>query len=442
MLRYIVKRCLYAVLTIFGVMLLTFVLFRMSAGDPAETLLGKNPTPRDVESLRARLGTDKPLFWGRLKRTECFSSADFRNGRTNFPGVTYQGRNIPGKDALELVPGSEILFPLNFEPDGGKVRAEVRADGPVVICGKAYQPDADGIAAAELCPVPSRIVLSVPADAAGNTGIRGAAFYVPNSSPWNSQLADSFREVISFSSEFPYVRCFDFGNTLLTREPISRKLRKGMGPSLCVMLPVFFGELFCGIVLAMMSCAFHGRWPDWVICVLSVAGMSVSYLVLILAGQWFLAYYLNLFPVWGWGELRHIALPVMLGIVSGTGGGVRFYRSVFLDELNREYLRTAYAKGVSASAVYMKHLLRNAVVPIITRASTTLPFLFTGSLLLESFFGIPGLGYEGINALHDSDLQMLKALVLTGAFLFVLINLLTDIACAWSDPRMRVAKTE
>ena len=117
-----------------------------------------------------------------------------------------------------------------------------------------------------------------------------------------------------------------------------------------------------------------------------------------------------------------------------------FYRTVFLNEMNREYLRTAKAKGLSSFILYFKHLLKNAMVPIITRASTTLPFLFTGSLLLESFFGIPGLGYEGINALHDSDLQLLKALVLLGAFLFILINLLTDIAYAYVDPRMRIKK--
>ena len=132
--------------------------------------------------------------------------------------------------------------------------------------------------------------------------------------------------------------------------------------------------------------------------------------------------------------------PLRIGIISGTGSGARFYRTVFLNEAGREYLRTARAKGLSSFKVYFKHMLKNALVPIITRASTVLPFLFTGSLLLESFFGIPGLGYEGINALNDSDLQMLKALVILGAFLFVAINLLTDLVYAWADPRMRPSK--
>ena len=121
-----------------------------------------------------------------------------------------------------------------------------------------------------------------------------------------------------------------------------------------------------------------------------------------------------------------------------SGSGVRFYRTVFLDEIRREYIRTAAAKGAHPVRVYGVHLLRNALVPIITRASTVLPFLFTGSLLLESFFGIPGLGYEGVNALNSSDLSMLKALVLLGAILFIVINLVTDVAYAWVDPRVRV----
>lgn len=119
---------------------------------------------------------------------------------------------------------------------------------------------------------------------------------------------------------------------------------------------------------------------------------------------------------------------------------MRFYRSVFVNELNREYLRTAAAKGCPPFAIYSRHLLRNAAIPIITRAGSVLPFLFTGSLLLESFFGIPGLGYAGLDALNNSDLQLLKALVVVSALLFVAINLITDIVYAWADPRIRMAK--
>ncbi|MFA7184455.1 MAG: ABC transporter permease, partial [Victivallales bacterium] len=126
------------------------------------------------------------------------------------------------------------------------------------------------------------------------------------------------------------------------------------------------------------------------------------------------------------------------GIAGGLGGSVRFYRTVFVNELNREYLRTAAAKGCSNFTIYTRHLLRNAAIPIITHATAALPFLFTGSLLLETFFGIPGLGYLGVEALNNSDLQLLKALVIISAILFVTMNTLADIAYAWADPRIRL----
>jgi peptide/nickel transport system permease protein len=129
-------------------------------------------------------------------------------------------------------------------------------------------------------------------------------------------------------------------------------------------------------------------------------------------------------------------LPVIIGIISGVGGGIRFYRTIFINELKKEYLRTAHAKGISPFFVYFKHLMKNAAVPIITRSAAILPFLFTGSLLLESFFGIPGLGYAGINALMNSDIQLLKALVIMTAILFIVVNTIADIINAWADPRV------
>ena len=435
MFHYVIRRCAYSILILLGVLILTFVMFRMAAGDPTGTLLGKNPTPQDVENLRSSLGADKPLFWGKWRKTECFSSASFRKKRTNFPGITFTGENVPGDNALTLPPGSAISFQQNFTPEQDRILVEIRASAPLRVGETTLSPE-KGVIRMELSPVPAELTIANPSD--GEAAVEEAGFFKPSAHAWDSQLTDSLLEIVQFSSHFPYLKFFNFGNTLQTREPIREKLWHGIWPSLFLMLPIFLGELLLGILLALISCAYRLRLADRIIVVLSVAGMSISYLAMIIFGQWFLAYYLNLFPVWGWGDVRHLLLPVAIGILSGTGSGVRFYRTVFVNEINREYLRTAAAKGVSGTTLYLKHLLRNAMVPIITRASTELPFLFTGSLLLESFFGIPGLGYEGINALHDSDLQLLKALVLTGAFLFVVINLLTDIAYAWADPRMRI----
>ena len=434
--RYIVKRILYSIWILLGIMVVTFVLFRVSAGDPTAVLLGKNPTAADVEAMRDSMGCDKPLFFGNWRITELYPSADFTGGRTEVPGIELNGiepENAAGQDGLRLGTGS-IIFKRQFTNKEAKNRIILSGSGHFRVNGQEIELTSGGTAI-ELDDTPGELTVT-GLDA--NCILISAGFERPNRAWYDSQALDSVKELVAFSSKFPYVSFFNFGNTLLTHESIRGKLWRGMVPSLMIMLPIFFGELVLGIVLAMISCAFQDRILDRAIVVLSVAGMSVSYLVLIILGQWFLAYYLNLFPVWGWDSPNCVILPVIIGVVSGTGGGVRFYRTVFLDEIRREYIRTATAKGATPKRVYGIHLLRNALVPIITRASTELPFLFTGSLLLESFFGIPGLGYEGVNALNSSDLSMLKALVLLGAILFIVINLITDVAYAWVDPRVRV----
>ena len=431
--RYIVKRILYSVWILLGIMIVTFVLFRVSSGDPTAVLLGKNPTPADVEAMRDSMGCDKPLFFGRWRVTELYPSADFTGGRSEFPGVGLSETAESTPEGLRPCLGT-VSFRRQFPNREREIRLTLAGTGRFRVAGLELV----------LSPKGTTLVLSDAPDELAVTGLAPdsllirAGFERPNRAWYDSQALDSVKELVTFSARFPYVRFFNFGNTLLTHESIRGKLWRGMVPSLMIMLPIFFGELLLGIVLAMISCAFQDRILDRAIVVLSVAGMSISYLVLIILGQWFLAYYLNLFPVWGWDSPRCLALPVIIGIVSGTGSGVRFYRTVFLDEIRKEYVRTAAAKGASPLRVYGVHLLRNALVPIITRASTVLPFLFTGSLLLESFFGIPGLGYEGVNALNSSDLSMLKALVLLGAVLFIGINLVTDVAYAWVDPRVRV----
>ena len=431
--RYIVRRILYSVWILLGIMIVTFVLFRVSSGDPTAVLLGKNPTPADVEAMRDSMGCDKPLFFGSWRVTELYPSADFTGGRSEFPGIALSETAEAAPEGLRPRLGS-VTFHRQFPNREKAIRLTLAGSGRFRVAGLELV----------LSPKGTELVLSEAPDDLVVTGLDPdsllirAGFERPNRAWYDSQAMDSLKEFVTFSSSFPYIRFFNFGNTLLTHESIRGKLWRGMVPSLMIMLPIFFGELLLGIVLAMISCAFQDRILDRAIVVLSVAGMSISYLVLIILGQWFLAYYLNLFPVWGWDSPRCLALPVIIGIVSGTGSGVRFYRTVFLDEIRKEYVRTAAAKGASPFRVYGVHLLRNALVPIITRASTVLPFLFTGSLLLESFFGIPGLGYEGVNALNSSDLAMLKALVLLGAVLFIGINLITDVAYAWVDPRVRV----
>ncbi len=432
MLSYILRRTAYSILVIVGVMLLTFVLFRFAAGDPAEILLGKNPSPLEVEQLRKDLSSDKPLFWGNWQKTEIFRSAKF-NEKKEYSGIKTEGAAEYCKGFLKIDCG-KLSFTRNFELTDTKLSANIAFRGTFAIQGKIYFSSTWKNKFIELMDSKEDLVLSTDKV----LELKHVEFYREYKTPWDSQLLASFREIMSFSEAFPFLSFLNFGKTLQTKEDIRHVLWRGMWPSLFLMLPIFFGEFVFGIALALVSTAFRGRWVDRAIMISAVAGMSISYLVFIIFGQWYLGYYFNWFPVWGYGSVKYLALPVIIGILSGLGGGVRFYRTVFVNELNREYLRTAEAKGCTPYSVYCKHLLGNAMIPIITRATTLLPFLFTGSLLLESFFGIPGLGYAGINALMNSDLQMIKSLVIVTAFIFVFVNLLSDIAYAWADPRVRL----
>jgi peptide/nickel transport system permease protein len=147
---------------------------------------------------------------------------------------------------------------------------------------------------------------------------------------------------------------------------------------------------------------------------------------------------LNWFPVWGYESWCYLLLPVLIGITTGLGRDVRFYRTVMLDEMYREYIRTAIAKGAGPVRVLFRHVLRNALVPVITNVSMSIPYLFMGSILLESYFGIPGVGNMSINAIHSSDVDVIRAVVIIGAVLYMVANLVTDLCYAWVDPRVRL----
>ena len=399
MFHFIVRRTLYSILILLGVVALTFALFNVAAGDPAAAVLGKNARPDEVESLRRELGADLPLFYGKLCATEAFPA--WRKDGEPPHGVEHQN--------------GQLTFRQHF-PARAPVVAKVTRNGVSSECE----------------------VGSAPLFAIDAAGVERVEFFRVQPSPWNSQFRRAIAEIVSLRPAFPYLHVLDFGRTVTTREPISTILLRGVWPSLCLMIPIFLGELIAGLALALVAAAFKDTLIDRALVIVSVAGMSVSYLVVIIFAQWFLGYYYGWFPVWGFEGIAYLALPVLVGILCGIGGNVRFYRTVFANELRREYLRTAAAKGLSPLRVYGRHLLRNAALQIITRASAALPFLFTGSLLLESFFGIPGLGFAGVDALYNSDLQLLKALVVTSALLFIVMNLLADLAYAWADPRIRL----
>lgn len=310
MLKYALRRIAEVIPTTVGILLLTFLLFNVVGGSPAEVILGKNATAESIAAFNRKWGYDKPLIWS--------TDSQF----VNFVGALVKG---------------------------------------------------------------------------------------------------------------------DLGYSIEMDEPVKDVLLRGVGPSLSLTVPILIGGTIVALMLAMLAAAFRGGFPDKAVLVGSTVLMSVNYVVWVLLGQFLLSFKAGIFPVWGYGGAFYLVLPVLIGIVSSLGTDVRFFRTAILDESYKPYVLTARSKGLSRAAVMLRHILPNALIPIVTYVSLSIPWLFTGSLLLESFFGIPGLGSVSINAIHSADMAVVRALVVLGALLYQFVNLATDLLYAALDPRVRFA---
>jgi peptide/nickel transport system permease protein len=233
---------------------------------------------------------------------------------------------------------------------------------------------------------------------------------------------------------------FDFGAADDGRD-IAREIRTRMWPSLAVALPVFLVGLAVYITFALMVAFFRATYIDFWGVVLCVAMMSISAMFYIIGGQYLVSKLLHLVPISGFqggvDAVKFLALPVAIGIVSGLGGSARLYRTFFLEEISKDYVRTARAKGLSEAAVLFRHVLKNAMIPILTGAVVAIPLLFMGSLITESFFGIPGLGSYTIDAIRSQDFGVVRSMVFIGSLLYIVGLLLTDISYTLVDPRVR-----
>ena len=318
MFRYVFRRLLEAIPTTVGILLLTFVLFNVVGGSPAEVVLGKNATAESIAAFNHKWGYDKPLLFG-----DCSIGGLFDSQFGHFVGGICKG---------------------------------------------------------------------------------------------------------------------DFGYSLENQEPVVDVLKRGVGPSLSLTVPILIGGVIVALMLAMLSAAMRGGWVDRAVLLFSAVLMSVNYVIWVLAGQFFLSFKAGIFPVWGYESAFYLVLPVMIGIFSSLGADVRFFRTAILDEVYKPYVLTARAKGLSGWTIMTRHVLRNALIPIVTYVSLSIPYLFTGSLLLESFFGIPGLGSVSINAIHSADMAVVRAVVVLGSLLYQFVNLLTDLLYAVLDPRVRMGK--
>lgn len=308
MTNYIIRRVIYMIPILFGITLVTFLLFNVAGGDPVLIMVGKHATPESIASLRHELGLDQPLW----------------------------------KQYLDFV-------------------------------GQIVQ--------------------------------------------------------------------FDFGRSYATKRDVFEMIREAAPVSFVVTFPAFVISVCMAISMSLLVAFWRGRFIDRFLVVVSVMLISIPSLAYVLFGQYYFSYVLGWFPISGFSfgfpeVISYIALPVIIIIFLTIGNELRFYRTVMLDEISQDYIRTARAKGLNERVVMFKHVLKNAMIPIITSIVIEFPFLIVGSLIIESFFAIPGMGFQLIDALNNADFPVIKANVVMFSLLYMVFNLLTDVLYSVVDPRV------
>ncbi|MDD4341038.1 MAG: ABC transporter permease [Kiritimatiellae bacterium] len=385
-------------------------------------MLGQNAGARALEEFDTARGYALPLFFGNWTPTRALETVDFE---TAPPSVRAQW-GAADSGWLRLEDGAALEVPWAFPlPEGDTWRLSVVGRGPGFPQYGKKNPRSSTLW--------KTIFHSVEkSDFRANGGwveIRRVKLERKTRHVFDSQLVRYIGRLLRL----------DFGVSTSLNQPVARLLRRGIGPSLALTVPILLVELVVSLVLALLCAYRRGSWLDRSLVALCVGLMSVNYLVWIVIGQFVFAYKLGWFPVWGFESWRNLLLPVAIGVATGLGVNVRFYRTILLEEMHKDYVKSAFAKGLGPGRVLFKHVLKNALGPVITNVALALPFLYTGSVLLESFFGIPGLGYLSLNAIHSSDVEVVRAVVLVGALLFTLANIVADIALAWVDPRVSLA---
>jgi peptide/nickel transport system permease protein len=254
-----------------------------------------------------------------------------------------------------------------------------------------------------------------------------------------AQGLDKVTDTIFYTRSVPLM-ALNFG-AADSGHDINREIAQRVGPSLALALPVFLLSLIASVGFALILVFFRATRLDFWGVVLCVVLLSISLLFYIIAGQWLFAKALRLVPFsgfsWGWEAAKFLALPIIVGVLARLGSEARFYRSLFLEEIGKDYVRTARAKGLPERVVLLKHVLRNAMLPILTSSVAVLPLLFLGSLISESFFGIPGLGSYTIEAINQQDFSVVRSMVFLGSVLYIIGLLLADISYTIADPRIR-----
>lgn len=244
--------------------------------------------------------------------------------------------------------------------------------------------------------------------------------------------------------EFLYqIITFNYGESFSTGESLSYIFKEGALVSLSLTAPPFVIGTIINLIIALIISYYRGSWLDKWSRVLFVISMSVSYLVYIIVFQYVLAYKFEWFPIQGFesglASMKYLALPWIIMTVVSMGPDIRIFRTIFLNETKSDYIRTARAKGCNESRVMFVHVLKNAMIPILTNTVIVIPFLITGAFVMEKYFSLPGIGDITISAINEGDFPIIKAMTMLSAILYALFNLITDLLYAAVDPRVKLS---
>jgi len=440
MIAYIIRRSLYAIPILIGVNVIVFSLFFFvnSPDDMARTHLGqKRVTPEQIDQWKREHSLDLPYFYnagwrriGALVATKAENTSEFLTaGEGNYALIieapagqkTAQPRTV----RVHCSQPDRLILPTDFAAQGvSKIPTTLQQQRGAFQIGP---PQTEG-------QTPPTVTLTFAVEAPAPTQ-RVILEYQSPIAFWAR-----FTETVFFQRSLRML-FFQYGKSD-DGKIISEEIFRRIGPSLSITLPVFILALLIDVFFAMTVAFYRGTYIDYWGIILCVLLMSISGLFYIIGGQAIFAKTMKLVPISGFDygiyALKFVLLPVGIAVVSGLGGSVRFYRTIFLEEINKDYVRTARAKGLPERRVLFVHALKNAMIPILTSVVVSLPFLFAGSLLLESFFAIPGMGSYMIDAIQRQDFAVVQAMVSLGSFLYVVGLLMTDISYTLVDPRVRL----
>ena len=435
MTTYIIRRILYAIPIIIGVNLITFVLFFFvnTPDQMASFHLGtKRVTEEQIAKWKRQRGYHRPYFYNNGWAETVIKQVSGKPESLDIQGLkdgAYQLRievphPEPGSLKISLKPGETAVLQLPPVFKNNVIELDLKDKKGVTLPfslqarqGKYH------LLALEIEPSPEAPLAIV------------RLYFKEALSPF-----ESISETIFWKRSVQFL-FFDFGTSDDGRD-IGAEIRRRIVPSLAIAIPSFIIGILANITMAMLIAFYRGTYVDFWGVITCVAMMSISALFYIIGGQWLFGKALRLVPVSGFDTglyaAKFVLLPVTIGIIGGIGSGVRWYRTIFLEEMEKDYVRTARAKGLPESVVLFKHALKNAMIPILTGVVVTIPLLIIGSLLLESFFAIPGLGSFTLEAIQRQDFAIVQAMVFLGSVLYIIGLLMTDISYTLVDPRVRL----